>query len=297
MLFDEKMNEYAKLIEEGLNRYFPQNSTEQQKIVDASRYSLLAGGKRIRPVLCLAVGDLFNTPKEDLMPFACAIEMIHTFSLIHDDLPCMDNDDYRRGRLTNHKVFGEGIAVLAGDALANKAYEIMLCDCMAHPKKGKIEAAYVISEATGENGMIGGQTIDLESEHRQISYDLLKKMHSMKTGALIKAPILASCLISQAAGAEKDLLEEYADAIGLAFQIKDDILDIVSDSEIMGKTVGKDTKEEKSTYVSLFGLPKAEELLQISTEQAFRNLDQIKRKGYDTAFLNLLTDYLLKRIK
>lgn len=296
MVFKDKITFYAKSVESGLDRFFPLNNDEQKTISDAARYSLLGGGKRIRPILCLAVGEIFDTPMEDIIPYACAIEMIHTFSLVHDDLPCMDNDDYRRGRLTSHKVFGEGIAVLAGDALANKAYEIMLHDCMMHPKEGKIEAAHAICFATGDNGMIGGQTIDLESEHKKIPYELLKKMHSMKTGALIKAPIMAACFISQAASFEKSIFEQYANSIGLAFQIKDDILDVTSDMETMGKTIGKDASEEKSTYVSLFGLRKAQEILTDTTKQAFRSLESIKAKGYNVEFLEILTEYLLRRI-
>jgi geranylgeranyl diphosphate synthase type II len=296
MLFKEKMNFYSAMIEKNLDRFFPNAGEDRKTITEASRYSLLGGGKRIRPILCLSVGELFNTPIDELMPFACAVEMIHTFSLIHDDLPCMDNDDYRRGNLTSHKMFGEGIAVLAGDALANKPYEIMLHDCILHPRKGKIEAAYAISAATGENGMIGGQTVDLESEHQRIPYEQLKRLHAMKTGALIKAPILAACFISQTSCEEKDFFEKYADAIGLAFQIKDDILDVTSNRETMGKTAGKDFKMEKSTYVSLFGLQKAGEYLADSTEQAFYALQKIKERGYHVEFLEILTEYLLKRI-
>ena len=296
MVFKEKVNLFIRSVDDGLNRFFPSSDDVQKTISDAARYSLLGGGKRIRPILCLAVGELFGTPMNDLIPYACAVEMIHTFSLVHDDLPCMDNDDYRRGRLTSHKVYGEGIAVLAGDALANKAYEIMLQDCLAHPKDGKIEAAHVICHATGDKGMIGGQTVDIESEHQKIPYELLKKMHSMKTGALIKAPIMAACFISQATCDEKYIFEQYADAIGLAFQIKDDILDVTSDMETMGKTVGKDVTEEKSTYVSLFGLKKAEEILNTTTDQAFQSLESIKAKGYNVEFLEILTEYLLRRI-
>lgn len=295
ILFKEKMQNYITLIEEGLNKFYPEINEENKTISIASRYSLLDGGKRIRPVLCLAIGDVYNTSMQDLLPFACAVEMIHTFSLIHDDLPCMDNDDYRRGRLTSHKVFGEGIAVLAGDALANKAYETMLDDCMTNPKKGKIEAAYAISVATGASGMIGGQVIDLESEQKTIPYELLKKMHKMKTGALIKAPALAACLISQASKETSEIFDEYANSIGLAFQIKDDILDVVSDTESMGKTVGKDSKNEKSTYVTLLGLTKAEELLIQTTNNAFHNLEKIQALGYNTEFLKSLTEYLLIR--
>ena len=309
MQFKEKMSEYAMLVETSLKRFLPQIEGEQQTIAEAARYSLLDGGKRIRPVLCLAVGDLLDshredllpqredlhTSRKDLLPYGCAIEMIHAFSLIHDDLPCMDNDDYRRGRLTSHKVFGEGIAVLAGDALINRAYEIMLEDCAEHPRKGKIEAVLGIAAATGMCGMIGGQTMDLENEHRRISHETLMRMHRMKTGALIKAPVTASCLICQAPTLESHLLGDYAEAIGLAFQIKDDVLDATSDRETLGKTAGKDFAEEKSTYVSLFGLPKAEELLKTTTVDAFRHLDTLKEMGYDTVFLHGLTEFLLQR--
>ncbi len=295
MEFQTKMEDYLKIVESGLDRFFPASCEPQKTVSEAARYSLLAGGKRIRPVLCLSVGALFGTPAQELLPYACAIEMIHTFSLIHDDLPAMDNDDYRRGRLTCHKIYGEGIAVLAGDALANKAYEIMLEDCSKCPKQEKIDAAAVICRATGDCGMIGGQTIDLESEHQKIPVDLLRKMHAMKTGALIKAPVLAACSLSKAPEDILAALSQYADALGLAFQIKDDILDVTSDSKTMGKTIGKDCLEEKSTYVTLFGLEKAQDILQETTRQAFSVLQTVKTRGYDTGFLEDLTDYLLQR--
>jgi len=297
LLFKEKINQYTSLIEDGLNKYYPEIAGEQQTISKACRYSLLGNGKRIRPVLCLAVGELLCVPFADLLPYACSIEMIHTFSLIHDDLPSMDNDDYRRGRLTCHKVFGEGVAVLAGDSLLNKAYETMLFDCINHPKDGKLQAALIISCSTGDLGMIGGQIIDIESEHKTIGYDLLKKMHSMKTGALIKAPIIAACHIGKANINEHEIFEEYANAIGLAFQIKDDILDVISNSDIMGKTVGKDSLVEKSTYVSIFRIDKAQELLISTTQNAFENLQKLQSVGYDTSFLASFTEYLLKRDK
>lgn len=294
-LFQEKMDLYCKTVEDALDKAYPDADEPQGTIFKASRYSLLAGGKRIRPVLCLATGALFHVPQEDLIPFACAIEMIHTFSLIHDDLPSMDNDDYRRGRLTSHKVFGEGMAVLAGDALINKAYETMLKACIDRPAQGKTKAAYAVSKATGDYGMIGGQVVDLESEHKKISYDLLKKMHLMKTGALIKAPVLAACLIGNAGERETALLADYAEQTGLAFQIKDDILDVISDSESMGKTTGKDLKSEKSTYITLFGLEQSQILLQETTGKAYQALEQLKAMNYDTGFLFDLTDYLLVR--
>ncbi|MHB1485393.1 MAG: polyprenyl synthetase family protein [Saccharofermentanales bacterium] len=290
-----QMKIYTNLIDSALDRFYPEIQEEQKTISNASRYSLLAGGKRIRPVLCLATGSLFGTSAETLLPYACAIEMIHAFSLIHDDLPGMDNDDYRRGKLTNHKVFGEGIAILAGDALINKAYEIMIADCISYPANGKLEAMFAICKATGDQGMIGGQVIDLESEHKLISKELLKKLHSMKTGALIKAPVIAACRIGQAGADESRILESYADYIGLAFQIKDDILDVTSDSQKMGKTTGKDSASEKSTYVSLYGLEKSQEFLTDTIDRAFQSLNEMKILGYEIGFLNDLTDFLFKR--
>ncbi len=293
--FNEKLKSYVSLVDLSLDGFVQVIDDAQKTISEASRYSLLVGGKRIRPVLCLATAELFDTDKSDFLPYACAIEMIHTFSLIHDDLPAMDNDDYRRGRLTSHKVFGEGVAVLTGDSLLNKAYETMLSDCIINPKKGKIEAISAICTATGDNGMIGGQIIDLESENKSIPYDLLKKMHSMKTGALIKVPVIAACYIAQTPADIVAVLEQYASLIGLAFQIKDDILDVTSDSESMGKTVGKDAKSKKSTYISLFGISKAKELLEETTNQAFACLNNIENRGFDVKFLKNFTKYLLKR--
>lgn len=290
-----KIKQYSGLIESALDGFFPEIKEEHKTISDAARYSLLAGGKRIRPVLCLITGALFKAPEEDLLPFACAIEMIHTFSLIHDDLPGMDNDDYRRGKPTSHKIFGEGIAILAGDALINKAYEIMISNCIAFPKKGKLEAMYAICRATGDHGMIGGQVIDLESEHKTIGRPLLEKLHSMKTGALIKAPVTAACHVGQADVHIFRILEDYADSIGLAFQIKDDILDVTASSEKIGKTAGKDEKSEKSTYVSLYGLEKSKELLADIIKKAFIQLDELKYQGYDIDELYELTEYLFKR--
>lgn len=295
MEFFDKFKNYTSIIEKALNEYFSDVDKDYITISNSSRYSLLAGGKRIRPVLCLATGDMLNNNSHNLLPYACAIEMIHTFSLIHDDLPCMDNDDYRRGRLTCHKVYGEGIAVLAGDALINKAYDIMISDCVSNATKGKILAIKTISTATGENGMIGGQVIDIESEHKSISYELLKKMHSMKTGALIKAPVQVACNICDASIEVYKILEKYATSLGLAFQIKDDILDVESDSVAMGKTIGKDQANEKSTFVTLFGINKAKELLNENTDISLSCLGKLKIMGYDTEFLEQLTNYLLER--
>jgi geranylgeranyl diphosphate synthase type II len=291
----EKMNFYKTLIEQRLADVFPAGMDEDGFISDACRYSLLAGGKRIRPVFCMAVAQMLKTPYEKVIVFACAIEMIHTFSLIHDDLPGMDNDDFRRGMPTCHRKYGEGIAILAGDALLNKAYEIMINDCISYPEEGKIKALGVISEATGIKGMIGGQGIDLLSEKKKISYELLRKMHSMKTGALLKAPIISAALISCADSKTLEELEKYSDNIGLAFQIKDDILDVVSTSEVLGKTAGKDAETEKSTYVTLLGLDGARLKLSETVAMAGVSLENLQRAGFDVEFLKGLTKFLLER--
>ena len=293
--FKRKLDNYKSIIDDKLYSCFPEISEEHGLISQACRYSLLAGGKRIRPVLCLAVAEMLDTKLTDVLDFACAIEMIHTFSLIHDDLPGMDNDDFRRSRPTCHKVYGEAIAILAGDALLNKAYDNMIKHCMDNPSAGKMRAMHLISRATGENGMIGGQVIDILSEDKSISFELLKKLHLMKTGALLKAPVMVAANIAESDDKTKNLLEKYSEESGLAFQIKDDILDVVSTTEEMGKTVGKDEKSNKSTYVTLLGLKTSEIQLEASIDRAAGYLDELERSGFKVDFLKELTYYLLKR--
>ncbi len=292
---NEKMNYYKTLIELRLADAFPEAGAEDGFISDACRYSLLAGGKRIRPVFCMAVADMLKIPVEKVIVFAGAIEMIHTFSLIHDDLPGMDNDDFRRGMPTCHRKYGEGIAILAGDALLNRAYEVMINDCISYPEEGRLKALGVISQATGISGMIGGQGIDLLSEKKKISYENLRKMHSMKTGALLKAPIISAALIANADLQTLTELGKYSDSIGLAFQIKDDILDVESTSEILGKTTGKDAATEKSTYVTSLGLNGAKQKLAETVELAGESLVNLEKEGFDVSFLKELTKFLLDR--
>jgi len=293
--FTEEINIYKNTIDNKLTDCYPEIDGEQSIISQACRYSLLAGGKRIRPILCLATSRMLGVDINKVIEFACAIEMIHTFSLIHDDLPGMDNDDFRRGRKTCHKIYGEAIAILAGDALLNKAYENMIRECIDYPSEGKVKAMYSISKATGEYGMIGGQVIDIQSEDKEISFELLKKLHAMKTGALLKAPVMVALSIAEADEKTKKTLEKYADDIGLAFQIKDDILDVVSTTEEMGKTVGKDAKSKKSTYVTLLGLELANEKLESTIKSAFSQLDKLENYGFNVEFLKELTNYLLIR--
>lgn len=260
-------------------------------IVEAMNYSLMIGGKRIRPVLALSICEALGGDMERILPFACSIELIHTYSLIHDDLPAMDNDDLRRGKPTNHKVFGEAMAILAGDGLLNFAFETML-DAVERfgYEPGLVRASAVCARAAGVRGMIGGQVIDMNSEGKAIDINTLYEMHSMKTGALIEAACAMAGIIC---GKEDKLGEigEYSRNLGVAFQIVDDILDYVGDSEKLGKKVGSDRDNEKSTFVSILGLEKARELAEGYSTAARNISDRIDSSG----FLSELTDFLLRR--
>ncbi len=272
---DNQQKEYLSLIEKQLRTYLPEEDLSQADLFNAMRYSLLAGGKRIRPTLilefCRACGGNVNAA----LPFACAIEMIHTYSLIHDDLPCMDNDDMRRGRPSNHKVFGEDIALLAGDALLTMAFEVMLQKeaVEALGAQRAAQAAGILAAAAGAHGMVGGQVIDLMSEGRAISLDTLKTMDECKTGALIVAAAKMGCVLGGANDEQLTAAENYGKAIGLAFQIVDDILDVTSDTQTLGKPVGSDIGNDKCTYVSLMGLDNAEKTAAELTGAAVSALD------------------------
>ncbi|NLP00393.1 MAG: polyprenyl synthetase family protein [Clostridiaceae bacterium] len=287
MSFINEYKQYLDIVEEWLRGVLPPESLSnddfpEKKIYEAMKYSLMAGGKRIRPVLSLAVCNLLNGDIKEVLPFAGAIELIHTYSLIHDDIPCMDNDDYRRGKPTNHKVFGEAMAVLAGDGLLNLAFEIMLRETIKGDNKNfsRLKTAYMISTSSGVKGMIGGQVIDMESEKTAISYDVLCQMHRKKTGALIRASVLAPAILLDAGKDIVDKLENYAENIGLAFQIKDDILDFEGDSKIVGKSTGSDTVNNKSTFVSILGIEKAKELLRTSVENAVNALNGMNNNNF-----------------
>ncbi|HEX9061700.1 MAG TPA: farnesyl diphosphate synthase, partial [Clostridia bacterium] len=231
---------------------------------------------------------------EDILPFACAVEMIHTYSLIHDDLPAMDNDDYRRGRLTNHKVYGEAIAILAGDALLNLAFETMINHIARKTSNilSGVKAMQVISDASGAAGMIGGQVVDLENEDKEISGDLLRYMHSRKTGALIKAPVMAAAIVCNANPEQMEYLKVFSEKIGLSFQIKDDILDIEGDFDTLGKSIGSDIANNKSTFVSLYGLNESKALLRSTTQEG---INAIESFGEKAEFLKELAEYLINR--
>ncbi|WP_320664728.1 geranylgeranyl diphosphate synthase CrtE [Prochlorococcus sp. MIT 1223] len=259
---------------------------------DAMRYSLLAGGKRLRPILCLAACELACGDSEKAMPTAVALEMIHTMSLIHDDLPSMDNDDLRRGRPTNHKVYGDAIAILAGDALLTRAFEMVAIRTSDVPADRLLMVVGELSLAAGAPGLVGGQVVDLESEGKEVDLDTLEYIHLHKTGALLRACLICGALIG---GAKQDLLDAldvYAKGIGLAFQIIDDILDVTASSEVLGKTAGKDLIADKTTYPKLIGLEKSKERANELVQAAKDALNPWKEKS---APLLALADYITNR--
>lgn len=286
--FEKKIN----ITEQYLSKYFTENDNHQKSIYDAMKYSLMSGGKRIRPVLALSCCELFGGG-EEVMPFACALEMIHTYSLIHDDLPCMDNDDLRRGKPTNHVVYGEALALLAGDGLLTRAFEVALQNSELLPNI-TVDALKIIASAAGTEGMIGGQVIDMESEEKEIDSVTLMTMHLHKTGALIMAAAKLGALIG--GGTKEDLLnmESFSRYIGIAFQIKDDILDVEGSVELLGKPIGSDSINNKTTFVTLYGMEQAKKMLLDYTNKA---IEVISEYGEKAEFLKEFASYLLSRDK
>lgn len=273
MEFNAQYDNTRRAVEESLTSFISGAENSPQKIIfDSMKYSLEAGGKRIRPVLLLETIKMMGGDCSAGIPFACAVEYIHTYSLIHDDLPAMDDDDLRRGKPTNHKVFGEAVAILAGDGLLNSAFEIMSGEILKNNCVGSVKAMNVIASCAGVNGMIAGQIVDIESEGRSISYEELRYLHSKKTGALIKASVMAGAYIAGANEEELKAVERYSENIGLAFQITDDILDVTGNTSELGKNTGSDIQNDKSTYVSLFGIEKARLLAQDCLKDAVESL-------------------------
>ena len=269
------MKRYIPMIEDALDWCFPSGACREQRLIDSARYSVRLPGKRVRPCLTLAFCELCGGSAEQAMPFACAVEMIHAYSLIHDDLPCMDDDDYRRGQPSNHKVYGEDIALLAGDALQSMAYVSMLsCDAVhGVGAENAARAARTLAEKSGLLGMVGGQTIDLMSEGKQPDLDTLREMDEKKTACLIEAACMMGCICAGAADDRIAAAERYAHAVGIAFQIVDDILDVTSTTDELGKPVGSDRENEKSTYVSLLGIEKCRAEVARLTDEAIEALD------------------------
>ena len=278
-------------IEQWLNSYFQNKGTYNKKAYEAMSYSVNIGGKRIRPILMLLTYGLYHDNYKKIFPLAGAIEMIHTYSLIHDDLPSMDNDDLRRGKPTNHKVFGEAIAILAGDGLLNEAMSIMFKYCL-NEDKNAVEACAFLSDCAGVEGMIGGQVVDILSSGKDISEDELLYMHSKKTGALIKAAILCGALAAGAPKTEIKILESFGEKLGLAFQIKDDVLDVIGDTELLGKKIKSDEANNKTNFVTTYGLEECKKKCITLTEECEELLDKL---NMNTSELKKITLYLLKR--
>ncbi len=267
------VDEYVALIENELSKRLYKVENGQDYVRDAMNYSLSNGGKRIRPILVLEFCRLCGGNIDDAMNFACAIEMIHTYSLIHDDLPCMDNDDFRRGKPSCHKAYGEEYALLAGDGLLTLAFETALLDGNGVLPENKIRAVRTLASLAGIGGMVGGQVLDLQAEKTAPDYDKIKTIDSLKTGALIKAAVLLGCFAANVTDEAKlAAAQKYAECIGFAFQIVDDILDVTSDTETLGKPVGSDIKNEKVTYVSLLGIEASKQTVEQLTNEALEAL-------------------------
>jgi len=272
----EYLSDKCRIIDGALDEYLPPEDRFPEVIHRAMRYSVMNGGKRLRPTLTLAACEAVGGDSGKALPTACAIELIHAFSLIHDDLPALDNDDFRRGKPTSHKVFGEAMAVLAGDALLALAFETISGRTSGVPAETLLRVINRVAAATGSEGMIIGQVVDIESEGKRIDLDTLRFIHSRKTGALIEVSVVCGGILGGASEARLEALSVYGKRIGLAFQIADDILDLVGDSEKLGKTVGSDLRKEKATYPSILGLERSRELAQTAVSEsldALRDFD------------------------
>lgn len=288
--FSKEFERKKNIIENYMNDDLNENGLSYETVISAMKYSVNAGGKRIRPILMMSVYELFCDDYETILPFMAGIEYIHTYSLIHDDLPAMDNDDLRRGLPTCHKKYNEAMAILAGDALLNYAYEKMLSSDAFYG----IDATRYILNAAGKDGMIGGQVIDIENENKKISLDLLNELHALKTGALIRAACASGAVLGGASKEEIELFGEFGSLIGMAFQVKDDILDKMGNVEDLGKPIGSDEKNNKTTYLTYFDISECEKIIKELTLRAEQILEKYEEKG---EFLKELINYLIVRTK
>ncbi len=297
MNFTELLQIKTKETEKIVYKYLPKDAFLQKTVIDAAIYGMTAGGKRIRPLLMLETFRLFGGEGDMIEPFMAAIEMIHNYSLIHDDLPAMDNDEYRRGRKTTHAVFGEAMGILAGDALLNYAFETALKAFEGLPLKDYekgVKSLTILAKKAGIYGMIGGQTADIEAENKEVSLETITFIHENKTAALMEASMMIGAVLAGALDHQVESLQRIASNIGIAFQIEDDILDVVSTTEELGKPVGSDERNNKSTYVTLKGLDAAKEDVKALTDEAIRLYDEL---GYENDFLRELIISLVNRKK
>lgn len=289
--FENILKDDISLVERAIIDFLPVCNDNQDEVVEAMKYSLSNGGKRLRPVFCLEFAASLGLDKREALPFACAIEYIHTYSLIHDDLPCMDNDDFRRGKPSCHKKFSEDTALLAGDALLTHAFQIITESDLSDFKK--VNAVSLLSQNSGAAGMIGGQVIDLKYEKENPSLNQLLSVHKLKTGALISAACLMGCIAGGATEKQMAAASKFAYTLGIAFQIKDDILDVVGDSAVLGKPVGSDADNNKTTYVTVAGLEKAQQDVSLLTSNSVSLLDCFD----NNEFLVMLSNKLVSRNK
>jgi geranylgeranyl diphosphate synthase, type II len=290
-VLDSYLRESTESVNEALDRFLPKAKTKPSTIHTAMRYSLFAGGKRLRPALCLAAAEACGGKQKEALPFACAVECIHTYSLIHDDLPAMDNDDFRRGKPTNHKVYGEGIAILAGDGLLTQAFEILV--------QGKATKRYShqtmvleLARASGSMQLIAGQVADLESEGKKIPLSELQYIHERKTSALLRCAVRLGGMSANCTDAQLSALSNFGYYVGLAFQVIDDILDVTQTTEQLGKTAGKDIAAQKATYPAIVGLDKSREIAAGLTKKAYKSLEPFKGRA---VALEALARHLLER--
>ena len=287
------LQDRRKIVEEALHRYLPAEDNTPVEIYKAIHYSVFAGGKRIRPILCLAAVEASGGDLAPAMPFACALELIHTYSLIHDDLPAMDNDDFRRGKPTSHKVFGESIAILAGDALLTEAFVLLSrAEKVRFSAEKRLAVIQEIAQAAGIAGMVGGQTLDLLSEKSRPDIEVLNEIHRRKTGALIMAAVKSGAIIANTREDKLQALANYSINVGLAFQIADDILNVEGDRELMGKETGSDAALGKVTYPSLMGMDNAKEKLQKHIDAAIASLSIFDERALP---LRLIARYIMER--
>ncbi len=273
------LKDVSQLLEETFDALLPVPDSGERRVVEAMRYALFAGGKRLRPLLTIATADLFDVSRTSSLRAAAALECIHTYSLVHDDLPAMDDDDLRRGKPTVHKAFDEAVAILAGDALLTFAFEILADESTHMDPRVRSALVSIIARASGHHGMVGGQMLDLDAEHRALSEQEIIRLQQMKTGALIVSSVEAGAVLGRASSHARHALVAYARAVGLAFQIADDLLDHTASAEDMGKATGKDAEQGKATLISLWGEERAREQSQILTDQALAYLKDFGNKA------------------
>ncbi|MBM7855497.1 geranylgeranyl diphosphate synthase type II [Desulfohalotomaculum tongense] len=292
MDFLQQLKERAKMVEDAFEQYIPRESAYPSAIHRAMRYSLLAGGKRLRPALVLGAAEAVGCDPRRVMPTACALELIHTYSLIHDDLPAMDNDELRRGKPTNHVVFGEAMAILAGDALLTMAFQLMAENSRTAPAEAVVQVIREVARLSGSQGLIGGQVMDTVSADNEVDSETLEYIHRHKTGALFRAAVRSGAILGGAGEKQLRALTGYAENLGLAFQIVDDILDVEGDTAKIGKPVGSDEKNKKATYPALFGIEAARQKARQAADNAIKALSIF---GPEVEFLRAAVHFIINR--